>query len=180
MYKLGGCADKNWAPDLWTTPSVSKSGSYAYTYQSFYWYQDSMNAFKAKGGQYVYEVRRSKDVWDFIRPGFLCFYCFAEFSTNLPDIWPILNTNNEESDIWLIICCLLINSTDEEAELKGPVASLQANYWYYAYLKFYRRQQNQSFTLWTEAEWCGGLPLTACNFGQSFEWCRMTTNTVQS
>ena len=169
-----------WAPDEWTIPSLSLSGDFAYTNQSFLWYTSSMDAFKAKGGQYVYEVRRNIDVWDFIQPGFLCLYCFAEFATNLPDVWPFLNTNNEESDFWLKLCCLLLTGSDEEAELKGPISALQSNYWYTAQIKFFRRQKNQSFTLWTETEWCGGAPLTACNFGQSFEWFRMTTNTFQS
>lgn len=176
---MGSCNDKDWAPDIWTTPTRSISGSYAYTNQSFLWYTSSMNAFKAKGGQYVYEVRRNQDVWDFVRPGWFCLYCFAEYATNLPGVWAIGNTNQEESDLLLVICCLLLG-TDEEAELKGPISQLQANYWYYGQLKFYRRQRNVSFTLWTETEWCGGLPLTACNLGQSFEWCTMTTGTYQS
>jgi len=175
------CTEKNWTPDIVTTPYIYLSGNYAYSTQWWLWFTDSMNALKAKGGSYLYEVRRSKDVWDFVRPGFLCFYCFIEFSTNLPDIWPTFNTQQEEADFWLRFCCLLIGGDNEESELRTyPVSSLNAFKWYITQFKFFRKKKGQSFTLWTESEWCGGHPITFCNLFQDFEWCRMTTNTFTS
>lgn len=182
------CTEKNWTPNIVTTPFIYKSGVFAYSTQSWLWYTDSMNALKAKGGSYIYEVRRSIDVWDFVRPGFLCLYCITQFSTNLPDIWPTFNTQQEEEDFWLRLCCLLwgnhfipLISGNEESELRTyPVSSLNANKWYTTQFKFYRKKKDRSFTLWTESEWCGGHPITFCNLGQDFEWCRMTTNTFTS
>ncbi len=178
---MGSCKEKNWSPDVWTTPIVTFSGNFVYVTQSFLWYTDSINAFKAKGGSYIYEVRRSPshiDVWDFVRPGFLYLYCFYEFSTNLPSVSSCAaGVDNEEADIWLRILCLLTGD-NEEAELGGPISELQANKWYYVCLKFYRKQKNVSFTLSTEIEWCGG-PFY-CWFGSKFEWCRMTANTIKS
>ncbi len=167
-----------WAPDEWTDPIVTKNGNYAYTSQSFKWNTDSMEILWEKAWYYQYEVRRSIDVWDFMQPGFLCLYCFVEYSTNLPSIVETWQSLIEESDIWLKLCCGLFSGSDEEAELKSPALHLFPDRWYIVELIFKRRQQNQSFTLWTESEWCGGLPLTGCHLG--FEWVLMTTSSEVS
>lgn len=168
-----------WGPDEWSDLNVSKNGNYAYTSQTFKWYTDSMEILKAKGDFYQYEVRRNIDVWDFVQPGFLCLYCFFEYTTNLPLLilfeW---QTMLEEADVWLRICCFLIGGSDEEAQLKTRVSSLQANELYSVNLTFKRRLQNQNFTLQSESEWCGEHP--SCNYGTEFEWYIMTISTEQS
>jgi len=162
-----------WGPDEWSDPSVSRIGDYAYTYQTFKWYQDSLDLLKAKGGSYIYEVRRNIDVWDFVQLNSYCGNCFVEFTTNLPDIFGPTIFQESEADFWLRFCCWLIDS-DEESELRVyDVSNLQAGTQYYVHFKFVRRQENQSFTLWTESE--------RCNFiGGNFEWYRMTQSTEQS
>ena len=167
-----------WGPDEWTPLFVTRDGNFADTYQIIKWYTDSMDLLKAKGHYYQYEVRRNIDVWDFVQPGFLCYTCFWEYTTNLPNLvdWEWL-TMLEEADIWLRICCWLTGS-DEESQLKSPVSSLQANFPYIVVLTFKRRQKDQSFTLQSESEWCGAWP--SCNWGTEFEWFIMTKSTEQS
>jgi len=47
-----------------------------------------MDILKAKGGSYIYEVRRNIDVWDFAQVA-ICLLtpCFYLFATNLPELW---------------------------------------------------------------------------------------------
>ncbi len=181
VYSLYGkiTYTQEWWPSEWTIPYIPYYEDYTITCQNFLWHTDNMYVLKAMGGSYLYEVRRNIDVWDFIQPGPLCNYCFYEYSTNLPDLIGLPYTQQEESDIWLRICCSLFES-DEESELRTTVSPMLANYWYNVTFKFIRRHKNKSFTLWTESERCGGEIWEFCKLFQDFEWFRMTTSEHQS
>lgn len=165
----GSCTDCNWAPSSWTSVSViiyPDSPNYAETQQSFVWYYENLEAFLALDAYYQYEIRRDRDVWDYmIQEETGQIVVIGSYWTTLPnptDTW------TEEAD----------SGGDEEFELKilSP-EDLSPDTWYVVYVEFWRDPEDRgtTFTLWSESEYCGrGWPF--CDFGR-LDWCVMTEQT---
>ena len=105
-----------WVPYAGTVYRQVVSDTVLNTSQGLIWNTSKMENLQEMGGFYLYEIRRSKDYWNFLQPGFLCLYCFVEYATNFPN--PDALTFVEENDAALSICCLRLPE-DEEAKMNG-------------------------------------------------------------
>jgi hypothetical protein len=166
-----------WVPYAGTVYRQVVSDTVLNTSQGLIWNTSKMENLQEMGGFYLYEIRRSKDYWNFLQPGFLCLYCFVEYATNFPN--PDALTFVEENDAALSICCLRLPE-DEEAQMNVAIDQLEAETYYYVMLKMIRLQKDKEFTLWSESEWC--CSWLWCNFGAEdcFQSCTMTTQSFTS
>jgi hypothetical protein len=168
------CTQYEWAPSQWTSLDIYKSENEAKVGNWFYWDNEHMDAFKNLNAYYQYEIRRSKEVWDYWRSN--CPWgCTGYYWTNLPN--PTTTWSEENDPPW----CCFSKIGDEEFEIKSEdIEALQANYWYGGYAWFLRDsgEENTLLNVETQSEYCGTGPL--CDFGQTFGWCTMTSDDVTS
>ena len=165
-----------WTPTETLVERNVVSDTVLVTSQALYWNTTKMATLQEMGGFYLYEIRRNKIYWNFLQPGFLCIYCFVEYSTDFPNPDPI--TFSEEEDVALSACCLRLPG-DEEAQMNVAIDQMEAGF-YYVNLKMIRLEKDKEFTLWSESEWC--CSWLWCNFGAEdcFQSCTMTTHTFSS